>query len=85
MNQRPFKCQRKGGNPRDKNGGHRGNGSGNKGSGGAGGAAGGGSSHSHWRRPSKEERNQRYKAGQCILCGHPDHKMADCPHNDKKG
>jgi hypothetical protein len=37
------------------------------------------------KRPSKKERKERFDAGLCLLCGDPDHKLADCPHNDKKG
>jgi hypothetical protein len=88
VERRPFKRQRrngkhKGGRPfnNNKQGGRPAT-NGNNG----GGGSGAGSSGAHWHPPSKAERDDRFKRGVCIWCGHPDHKKADCPHNrDKQG
>jgi hypothetical protein len=41
-------------------------------------------SQTGWKRPGKKERQARYVAGLCLLCGDPDHKLGNCPHIDKK-
>ena len=79
INRRQLKRQGR----RPGNQGKPGNGGG--GSAGTGGASGsGGASSSGWRRPTKDQREAWFKEGKCLLCGHPDHKKADCP-KVKKG
>lgn len=73
IHRQPFK--RQGRRPGKNNGKTSGNGgSGTVGAGGSGGAG-----TSTARRPSKEQRELWFKEGKCLLCGHPDHKKAECP------
>jgi uncharacterized membrane protein YgcG len=48
-------------------------------SGGSGGSGGAGSSRGG-PAPTKAQRQEWFKDGKCLNCGHPDHRKNDCPH-----
>jgi uncharacterized membrane protein YgcG len=68
----------KGGKFGNGGGGSNGNNGGGSGSGGA------SSSRAGVQQPSKAQRDTWFAEKKCLLCGHPDHKKADCPHNRQR-